>query len=256
MFKKVLSVFMCAVSLAALSVTAFAAEAENSFDSIMNSYYYPKEKVPEGEFPKVLEEDFIVSGEKLIETFTTETTTKEELLALCKRLKSGERLLDNLVSRERLYTVTEDNAGNINGTAELEKEDFSAVQWGDLGEVPEDGWSRKDLRLSDEVKKNIVSSKVDLKSAKARYCMIESFALGALIYDGNSEYFIMTVRSIECEGILKLGEVYSVTDIVNIIENNIDTIFPINEVGEDGNPNTGAFVGAAVRGVFAAAKIR
>ena len=72
------------------------------------------------------------------------------------------------------------------------------------------------------------------------YCVIDCFATGTLVSDGNNEYFIKTVEGIESSGIIEEGKLYSVTELASIIKNNIDKIYGTNEVDEEGNPYTGA----------------
>lgn len=245
MNKKIISILSLIAILLSLSVSAFAVEDSDEFSNIMDSYYYGTKSIYSAapnisaEDPhRIMEEDSTIDSEKLIEMFTTETASEEELLALCERLKAGEKLIDNIISREQIYTITTDADGNNTGYAVIATEDFSVREW---GEIRED--TRLDLRLSNTIKTNLTKSNLDLADSKAVFCTIENFATGALIYDDNAEYFIPTVDSIESMNLLTVGEMYSIVDLADIIKNNIRSAFPINEVGEDGNPNTGAGAG-------------
>ena len=229
-FSAILILVLC---FSMFSVTAFADE----FDTAAESYYYKTadgSKVSVADPYKILETGYMIDNTKLIEMFSTGTNSKDAMLSLCSKILEVEKLSVLIKSTGQLYTVLDNPSGKEEAYAVLEKKNFSVSEFGGTGGF------RRDLQLNSKVK-NQISSKISSASKiEITYCIIDSFAVGTLISDGNNEYFIKTVEGIESSGIIEEGKRYSVTELAGIIKNNIDKIFVTNEVSEEGNPYTGA----------------
>lgn len=227
------------------SIIAFAEDTVSADDvsRILESYYASPEirasnsssNISVQDPYAVVEKGSTIHSNKLIQTFSTNTNTKGELLELCQRVKNGERLADLVTSDGAYYTITTDAAGKATGYAIINADSFSVQEFGELNE-----YTRKDLQLTKATQSSIAKSKLDLAATKALFCTIHNFSTGHLIYDDDMEYFVPSVESMESMGLLRVGEMYLVSDLATIIENNMNTIFPENEVDEQGNPHTGA----------------
>ena len=172
-----------------------------------------------------------INETRLIPTFRTDTDDRDELLELCQRIKNGGHLHDFLQSENQLYTILTDSEGKDIAYAVIDAGDLSAQESGGLV-------SRRDFRSHDDVEELMAQGKLDPDGAKMVYCVISNFSVGTLLYDGEREYFIPSVESIESMDLVRVGEIYPLSDIIGMIESNIDNIFPINEVDESGNPYT------------------
>lgn len=235
--------------LSHFSVTAFATDVtteenyNNELDKILSTYYYSADKNTYSTTSNfsvkdpysVLEPGTQIDKSKLIPTFSTNTESRGELLELCQKIKNGEHLHNLIYDESRLYTIITNDSGNDIAYAVIDTSDFTVVESGELNE-----YTRKDFRSGNSVKKIIVEDNLDANTAEMVYCIISNFSTGTLLCDGENEYFIPSVESFESMGILKVGEVYSVPDLADMIEDNISTIFPQNVVDEDGNPYVGA----------------
>lgn len=103
-----------------------------------------------------------------------------------------------------------------------------------------DSHERRYFRSHDVVEKLIAEGQLDADSTEMVYCVITEFSLGTLLCDGEREYFIPSVESVGSMGLVEIGKIYPVSDLADIMENNLDAIFPHNEVDEYGNPYVGA----------------
>ena len=102
----------------------------------------------------------------------------------------------------------------------------------EVGELNE--FNNPALRLNNKATKAL--SGIDLNNASAKYCIISGFAVGTLIYDSSSEFFI---PSVEClENVLTVGSVYRVSDLYTISAQMPEKA--PNSLDENGNPYTGA----------------
>ncbi len=77
-----------------------------------------------------------------------------------------------------------------------------------------------------------------MNNASAKYCIISGFAVGTLIYDSNSEFFIPSVECLETANVLTVGSVYRVSDLYTISAQMPEKA--PNSLDENGNPYTGA----------------
>lgn len=176
---------------------------------------------------------------KLIPTFRTGNEGRDGLLELCQKLKSGENLHNLLQSGGRLYTVLTDSEGKDSGYyAIIDAEELAVLESGAMGLG-----GRSDFRSHDGVEMLIDEGNLDPDNAEMTYCVINNFSVGTLLWDGEQEYFIPSVESVGSMGLVRVGEIYPLSDIVDMIESNIDDIFPINEVDEYGNPYIGVNIG-------------
>ena len=232
-FSAILVLLLC---FSVFSVTALAAD----FNLEMTSYYYKTNddsKISISDPYKVLETDYTVDTTKLIEMFSTNTNSKDSMLSLCNKILEGEKLSNLIKSKGQFYTVLENSSGKENAYAIVEKDGFSVSEFGEFGEF---GGFRRDLQLNSKVQNQLSQKMSSASKIKMTYCVIDCFATGTLVSDGNNEYFIKTVEGIKSSGIIEEGKLYSVTELASIIKNNIDKIYGTNEVDEEGNPYTGA----------------
>lgn len=244
-------VFALTFAFSFFSVTAFAKnnvveDVDSAMDQILSTYYYslpasiqnsieePADFSIEDPY-SVVDTDSHIDIKKLIPTFSTNTSSKSAMLTLCQKIKDGEHLADFLDSDAQLYTVTTDAAGNDTGYAIVGMDDFSVLEFGELNE-----YTRKDFQSFNILQNAVTNNELDVAETKMVFCVIENFSTGSLLSDGSNEYFIPAVDGIESMGILEVGEMYLVSDVFKLIEANIDTIFPKNEVDENGNPYLGA----------------
>lgn len=229
-FSAILVLLLC---FSVFSVTALATD----FNLEMTSYYYKTNddsKISISDPYKLLETDYTVDTTKLIEMFSTNTNSKDSMLSLCNKILEGEKLSNLIKSKGQFYTVLENSSGKENAYAIVEKDGFSVSEFGEFGGF------RRDLQLNSKVQNQLSQKMSSASKIKMTYCVIDCFATGTLVSDGNNEYFIKTVEGIESSGIIEEGKLYSVTELASIIKNNIDKIYGTNEVDEEGNPHTGA----------------
>ena len=104
----------------------------------------------------------------------------------------------------------------------------------EVGELNE--FNNPALRLNSKAAKAL--SGIDLNNASAKYCIISGFAVGTLIYDSNSEFFIPSVECLETANVLTVGSVYRVSDLYTISAQMPEKA--PNSLDENGNPYTGA----------------
>ena len=229
-------VLILALCLSVFSIAAFAAEVDGVTGDadIFNSYYYSSNTIAIKDPHSVVDEKSVINTSKLIPVFSTNTDTNEALLDFCKKIGSGTKATDLITSTGIFYTITTDTAGNATGYAVVDAADFSVREFGELNE-----YTHQEFQLTDAVKANIESKKLDMRSATAVFCIINNFSVGTLLCDDNNEYFIPSVESMENMGLVTVGEMYLVSDIAKIIESNTASIFPNNEVDEFGNPHVG-----------------
>ena len=233
-------VLILALCLSVFSIAAFAAEVDGATGDadIFNSYYYSDKQNSNNIVVKdpysVVDEKSVINTSKLIPIFSTNTNTNEALLDFCKKIGSGTKATNLITSAGMFYTITTDKNGNATGYAVVDASDFSVSEFGELNE-----YTRQEFQLTDAVKANLESKKVDMRSATAVFCIINTFSVGTLLYDDNNEYFIPSVESMENMGLVTVGEMYLVSDIAKIIESNSASILPNNEVDEFGTPHVG-----------------
>ena len=104
----------------------------------------------------------------------------------------------------------------------------------EVGELNE--FNNPTLRLNNKATKAL--SGIDLNNASAKYCIISGFAVGTLIYDSNSEFFIPSVECLETANVLTVGSVYRASDLYTISAQMPEKA--PNSLDENGNPYTGA----------------
>jgi len=212
---------------------------DSGFEAAEESYYYKAagdENITVSDPYKFLEEGYVLNTEKLIEMFSTNTCSRNEMITLCDRILAGIPLAEMIESTEQFYTILKNSAGEEAAYAVLEKEGFTVSELGELGE-----W-RRDLVLTPEIREQISLKISDVSKIKITYCIFEGFAAGALISDGKKEYFIETAESITSIGLIEKGKLYSAKELARIIKTNIDSIYEPyepSEPDENENPATG-----------------
>ena len=205
------------------------------FEAAEESYYYKAtdgENISVSDPYKFLDEGYSIDTGKLIEMFSTSTDSRDDMLSLCDKILAGKTLLSSIISTEQFYTVLKNSAGEEAAYAVLEKEGFTVVELGELGD-----W-RRDLVLTPEIKEQISAKMPDASKIKMTYCLIEGFAAGTILSDGKNEYFVETAESMASIGLIEVGKLYSVKELAEIIKNNIDSIFEPGEISNE-NPATG-----------------
>ena len=233
-----------ALTLTVLSVTAFANSefTENDVERILSTYYYTPNQTYmniTGDLKindpyMVLDINSTIDNQKLIPTFCTKTENESTMLELCEKIGNGEMLFDLLNDNAQFYTITTDDEENDTGYAIIGTDDLSVLEFGELNE-----YTRKDFRSVNMLRQVIADNELNVSDAKMVFCIIDNFSTGTLLCDGSKEYFIPSVEGIESAGILEVGEMYLVSDVFDLIEANIDTIFQESDVDENGNPYLG-----------------
>lgn len=197
------------------------AEDSPLLDGILASYYRaPGTPVTDPRW--MLGQGERVDDKKLIPIYATDTSGKEGLLALCGKLKSGQRLHDLMKEDGRWYTVVTDASGKeTNHYTIIDPSDFTVMEYG-----VRDEFTRREFRSAEEVMQLIDHDKLDSGKAKMAHCVITGFASGNLLWDGGEEYFIPATKGyhVEITKLLTVGKVYTVSEIAAIIQDNIDTI--------------------------------
>lgn len=198
------------------------AEDSPLLDGILASYYRAP-GVPVTDPRSMLGRGERVDDKKLIPIYATDTSGREELLALCEKLKNGGQLHDLMKEDGRWYTVVTDGSGKeTNHYAVIDPGDFTVMEYGVRNE-----FTRREFASAEEVVQLIGHDKLDSGKAKMAHCIITGFASGNLLWDGQEEYFIPADKGyhVEITKLLTVGKVYTVPEIANIIRENIDTIF-------------------------------
>lgn len=186
----------------------------------------------------VIDTDAIITLTKLIPTFSIPTDSKSETLKICDEINEGTPLLQLLEDNNEYYTITKDSSGNDNGFALLSlSSDGNFLNIEAFGEI--DDQCRQDLQLTASIREKLQKTNLDIPNTVARHCTINNFSVGVLFSDGKNEYYMPTVETFQSLTFLQLGELYSPTELTDIINDNIATIFPTNEIDESGNPYLG-----------------
>lgn len=212
-------------------------EGGSPLDKILSTYYRRPDRpveVPDPEFSSFFGPGARIDEDKLIPTFWTDTEGRDGLTELCRKIKREGHIHD-LLREENWYAIVTDADGAEIGYAMMDKADFTVGEYGTLG----DSHERRYFRSHDAVEKLIAEGKLDAGRTTMTYCVIREFSLGTLLCDGEKEYFIPSVESVGSMGLVEVGKIYPVSDIVEIIESNLDAIFPKNQVDEYGNPYIG-----------------
>ena len=186
----------------------------------------------------VIDTDANIALTKLIPTFSIPTDSKSEMLKICDEINEGTPLLQLLENNNEYYTITKDSSGNDNGFALLSpSSDGNILNVEAFGEI--DDQCRQDLQLTASIREKLQNTNLDIPNTVARHCTINNFSVGVLFSDGKNEYYMPTVETFQSLTFLQLGDLYSPTELTDIINDNIATIFPTNEIDESGNPYLG-----------------
>jgi len=182
----------------------------------------------------LVEEGSAINYDKLIQSFTTDTANKDSLLRMCRKIRDEAKLEEFTQKDGWVYTILTNTKGQPTGELVMHADTYEFIMLGEVNDL-----YNPELRFTESIIKSISNSELDILKTKAKMLRIECFATGNLLYDGNNEYFIPAYNSRENTGLIIPGEMYSVTEIISIIEKNIDYIFPVYDIDEDGNPYLG-----------------
>jgi len=209
-------------------------EPKSPAEMIMDSYYL--EDAPEGKdsYDMITSQGLTVG--RLAPMYTTGTSGKEEMLALLEKLQAGEKLAGLLQPEGRYYALVYDGGGKIAGHIEV-GEDFTIGMFSEFIEASAPLY-RRDFRFPELLEDAVAEGKIDPASAKLRFCNFADFATGALLCDGEQEYFIPTVGDALHTVEFQVGTLYPVPDLAAMLQSRITELFPENEVDEFGNPYT------------------
>ncbi len=226
---------LCILSL---SEAAFAAGKITDYPGIKASYYEDKSAIYGKEIDitdsyETLGVQAKAKTDELIPIYCTDTETEEKLRDMFAEISRGKSLESFLTSKNQYFAIAYDNSGNAIGYCILSAEKLEMQEVGKLN-----GATDSTLKLNDKAVKEL-NKGFNLEKASAKYCIISGFAVGTLIYDGNSEFFIPSVESSGAADALSVNAVYSVSDL-NAVFNNQAPENRSNSLDENGNPYTGA----------------
>lgn len=226
------SAFICAVLM--LSATAFAAEKITAYDGIKSSYYVDKsasfgKEIDITDSYETLGVQAKAKTDELIPIYYTDTESAEKLQNMLAEISRGKSLESFLIPKNQYFAFAYDGNKAVGYCILSDKLEMQEV--GKLNK-----FNNPALRLNSKATKAL--SGIDLNNASAKYCIISGFAVGTLIYDSNSEFFIPSVECLETANVLTVGSVYRVSDLYTISAQMPEKA--PNSLDENGNPYTGA----------------
>lgn len=212
------------------------APADN-WERMLATYYYPY--YPEGTLPDgaiadpqgLLPEGAVIHPERLIETYSTGTSGKEECLALMDKLRAGQKLGELIESRGELYTVVTGPDGEEMGDALIRMDRLEVMAYGAFPEPPDAIPFRRDCDLTDDLKAQLEESGLDLSKTTLTFCIINGFSNGALFSDGEKEFFVPTAESSENIGVMEVGQLYPVPTVPGLVEKALPELYPAYLLG-------------------------
>lgn len=234
MKKTVLSIITFLLCILMLSATAFAAEKITAYDGIKSSYYVDKsasfgKEIDITDSYETLGVQAKVKTDELIPIYYTDTESAEKLQNMLAEISRGKSLESFLIPKNQYFAFAY-NGNKAVGYCILSDK----LEMQEAGELNE--FNNPALRLNNKATKAL--SGIDLNNASAKYCIISGFAVGTLIYDSNSEFFIPSVECLETANVLTVGSVYRVSDLYTISAQMPEKA--PNSLDENGNPYTGA----------------
>lgn len=234
MKKTVLSIITFLLCILMLSATAFAAEKITAYDGIKSSYYVDKsasfgKEIDITDSYETLGVQAKVKTDELIPIYYTDTESTEKLQNMLAEISRGKSLESFLIPKNQYFAFAY-NGNKAVGYCILSDK----LEMQEVGELNE--FNNPALRLNSKAAKAL--SGIDLNNASAKYCIISGFAVGTLIYDSNSEFFIPSVECLETANVLTVGSVYRVSDLYTISAQMPEKA--PNSLDENGNPYTGA----------------
>lgn len=197
-------------------------EPKSPAEVILDSYYL-------ADAPELKGADIIytpgvtVANTRLIPKYTTGTSGREELQQLLEKLLSGEKLADHLQPEGRYYALAYDAGGKISGHVEVD----AGFEIGMFSYFIEESAPlyRWDFRYPELLEDAIREGKIDPDTAQLKFCNIVDFATGALLYDGEREYFIPTVGDALHTVPFQVGTLYPVPELAETLHSRIDELF-------------------------------
>lgn len=234
MKKTVLSIITFLLCILMLSATAFAAEKITAYDGIKSSYYVDKsasfgKEIDITDSYETLGVQAKAKTDELIPIYYTDTESTEKLQNMLAEISRGKSLESFLIPKNQYFAFAY-NGNKAVGYCILSDK----LEMQEVGELNE--FNNPALRLNNKATKAL--SGIDLNNASAKYCIISGFAVGTLIYDSNSEFFIPSVECLETANVLTVGSVYRVSDLYTISAQMPEKA--PNSLDENGNPYTGA----------------
>jgi len=209
-------------------------EPKSPAEIIMDSYYLDDAPEVKDSYDMITAKGLTMG--RLAPMYTTGTSGEEEMLALLEKLRAGEKLADLLQPEERYYALVYDGGGKIAGHIEVGKD----LKIGAFAEFIEESAPlyRWDFRFPELLEQTVAEGKIDPAAAQLKFCNFADFATGALLYDGNQEYFIPTVGDALHTVEFQVGTLYPVPELAETLNSRIGELFPENEVDGFGNPYT------------------
>lgn len=234
MKKTVLSIITFLLCILMLSATAFAAEKITAYDGIKSSYYVDKsasfgKEIDITDSYETLGVQAKAKTDELIPIYYTDTESTEKLQNMLAEISRGKSLESFLIPKNQYFAFAY-NGNKAVGYCILSDK----LEMQEVGKLNE--FNNPVLRLNSKATKAL--SSIDLNNASAKYCIISGFAVGTLIYDSSSEFFIPSVECLETANVLTVGSVYRVSDLYTISAQMPEKA--PNSLDENGNPYTGA----------------
>jgi len=192
-------------------------EPKSPAEIIMDSYYLDDHPEVKDTFQTGL------TAGRLVPEYTTGTNGKEEMLALLEKLQAGEKLADLLKFDKEYYALVYDSKGILSGHVGI-NENFEASSFSNFTEesAPLYRW---DFRSPELLEEAIAEGKIDPDTAQLKFCNFVDFATGALLYDGNQEYFIPTVGEALHTVEFQVDTLYPVPELAEMLQSRIDELF-------------------------------
>ena len=213
---------------------SICASQENSqsdiiWNTISQKYYHTYKET------RSLNKD-ILNGGKLISNravniynIPNDLTTKEGLESFLQTTMKG-GLMDTIQPTEELYIEFQGSNYPIQGTAVIEENNIKYLQ---LAEHP-----AQTLNLDDELRENLTQSSLNLEKTQPYYVSFTGLMSAIVFDDGNSQVIKPQTLSLFSVNLFDVNEVYTVEELLEIIQNNKNYLTSFEDINNNLDPVT------------------